>query len=324
MAANTQGETTEQRIERDKREARIEAAEAALEVLGDTLVCSPGEGLHQEIGRENAAQSVKGLAIEMQYRTDRVQCDEAEARQAREAEDEAQGGQRGHEETEGESESESLGGVAMAATSTRPAQEPVVELPLAPGRARSEAKRKATESPPQSRPKKAKGGTKGKGKAVEVEALLWSSDELKDPEDRNPCAQCARLNKPCNGVLGSHCALCVSGHRECNLYKRGATCVRSKSDGRRKQVSEHVELGTSDRGKGPSTRRPALRNMRASVRQGRTSAMSRRERCQERIRLLEERVERLMEGFTKELEEMRMELALLRGEEEGEDDEESE
>ncbi|TDL14380.1 hypothetical protein BD410DRAFT_846084 [Rickenella mellea] len=201
--------------------------------------------------------------------------------------------------------------------------------------ARSEAKRRATESPPQSRLKKAKGGTKGKGKAVEVEAPLWSSDELKvrgeheaigqwDPEDRNPCARCARLNKPCNGVLGSRCAVCVSGHRECNLCKRGATRVRSKSDGGRRQASERVELGTSDRGEGPSTRRPALRNMRASVRQGRMSAMSQRERRRERIRLLEERMERLMEGFTKELEEMRTELALLRGEEEGEDDEESE
>ncbi|TDL16945.1 hypothetical protein BD410DRAFT_844032 [Rickenella mellea] len=158
MAANTQGETTADRIERDERNARIAAAEVALGVLGDTLVCSPSEGLDQEIGewltsldtrreevrvhlgrasfagvptdwcddfarrmttfegRENAAQSVEGLAIETQYRTDRVQRDEAEARQAREAEDEAcrahdaggepsrsEEGRRDHEETEGES-----------------------------------------------------------------------------------------------------------------------------------------------------------------------------------------------------------------------------
>ncbi|TDL14418.1 hypothetical protein BD410DRAFT_809754 [Rickenella mellea] len=71
----------------------------------------------------------------------------------------------------------------------RPAQEPVVELPLASSHPRSEAKRRATESPPQSRPKKGKGGTKGKGKAVEVEAPLWSSDELKGNKSHNTVAR---------------------------------------------------------------------------------------------------------------------------------------
>ncbi|TDL15227.1 hypothetical protein BD410DRAFT_845357 [Rickenella mellea] len=321
-------------------------------------------------GRDNAAQSVEGLAIETQYRADRVQRDEAEARQAREAEDEArrahdagggpsrsEEGRRDHEETEGESESESLGGVAMPTTSTRvrarqvsgtlmrtssaanssqPAQEPVVELPSAPSRARSEAKRKATESPPQSRPKKTKGGTKGKGKAVE--GAMWTASELKargereaeglfDPGNKHTCDRCAKVSKPCNGIPGYRCGTCLGGHRECSLVKKKRARGGSRSDGGRKQVVERGRAEVSDRGEGPSTRRTSRLGTRAPTRQGRMERMSRRERREERMRLLEERmarVERTMQGYRGELEDMRMQMALLRGERDDEDESEDE
>ncbi|TDL30107.1 hypothetical protein BD410DRAFT_834299 [Rickenella mellea] len=160
---------------------------------------------------------------------------------------------------------------SSAANSSRPAQGPVVELPSAPSRARSEAKRKATESPPQSRPKKTKGGTKGKGRAVE--GAMWTASELKargereaeglfDPGNKHTCDRCAKVNKPCNGIPGYRCGTCLGGHRECSLVKKKRARGGSKSDGGRKQVvergraedGEDVLAGTARRAHAPPRR----------------------------------------------------------------------